>query len=202
LDIWIALKSSAYSLEGNYLPQIKFPGKIEITNKFKDPTFDQEEIAKKLKKWGAKYFMIGSGSGIHLDARFFNEMKHGQNFGIYENVYKNSPEIVRTMSGKNSAEFEAFSEEESVITIPVNYHPNWVIKINGEIERFKADAENLIEVKIKKGKNFIQMAFSIGAVEILALIESLIALSVALFTAINQKKREALWQFISSAPTL
>ena len=195
-DAWVALKTRSLLLDGTYLPQSKFPMKGDILALLKNHGADQNEIHTKLVKWGVRFVVLGRGLPEQLNPQFFNLVTEIGDFQVFEIKYFSQPIIKRNATEKNSLDFGVDSPTESQVSLPVNYHPNWHISLNGKEVRFRPDAENLIQIEVPQGASSIIMRFSPGWVEYSSSLISLLSLFLMGCVFFIPKGREVLRAYL------
>ena len=99
--------------------------------------------------------------------------------------------IISQNKKSNSAQFEIFSESDSIIAIPIVYFPGWKISVNGiDTEVIPAGKLGLISFSVSPGHHYIQARFINTRVRTVGNMISLLALfSIPLWFL---KKRQSL----------
>ena len=198
LDTWISLKTDAFLLDGSYIPQTKNPMKGDIFRNLANPKYDQAQIQKKLESWGVRYFVVGTDISPKLKADLFEKIYSNDTFVVYAIAHPGFPKIIRIDSTKNAALFHANTANADAVSLPVSYHPNWKISINGEAVNYTADTENLVQVRLPEGETVIEMKFSMGAIEIISIILSVLSVALCLFVILAGRMRDKLWGLLAT----
>ncbi len=75
------------------------------------------------------------------------------------------------------------------VLLPINYNDNYIVKVNGEVVDYKCNLYNMLSIKVKEGKNVIEVTYKQQWLKIGAIISAVSLAILLLFYFINKKFR-------------
>ena len=71
---------------------------------------------------------------------------------------QNNDVKVNVKGGIKTYTFNAL--EDTSVLLPINYDDNYIIKVNGKVIDYKCNLYNMLDIKVKKGKNVIEVKYN------------------------------------------
>jgi len=123
--------------------------------------------------------------------RIFRFSRKAQPFSVKGNI-----EVLNYAEKNNNeitAEIKAL--DDSTITLPVNYYPNWTATVNGKTASLERNKDNLIQIKVLSGKNNLKLVFKPQPWELALALLSLASAIIVIAMALGAKKQVLLTKF-------